>query len=71
MHWCLIVIDLSNGLDPFSPLGILFLAFGVVFSVSIPYFLIKSNEINPDKDTKTDRDKLQAEKIASLYPKKP
>ena len=64
------MIDLSNGLDPFSPLGIVFLVFGVVFSISIPYFLIKSDDINPDKDITAYRNKLQAEKIARLYPKK-
>gem|GEM_PF-4549197 len=49
MRQSLIVIDLSNGLDPFSPLGIVFLIFGVIFSICIPYFLIKSDEINPSK----------------------
>jgi len=51
-------------------MGIVFLVFGVVFSISIPYFLIKSDDINPDKDITAYRDKLQAEKIARLYPKK-
>ncbi|CAX32119.1 Conserved hypothetical protein [Prochlorococcus marinus str. MIT 9313] len=67
----MLVPDLSNGLDPFSPWGIALLTFGVIFTFCIPFFLIKSDDFNPDKGGKAYQDEMRAKKIASLYPKKP
>jgi len=56
------VPDLSNGLDPFSPWGIALLTFGVVFTFCIPFFLIKSDDFNPDKGSKAYQDEMRAKK---------
>tara|TARA_Y100001968_G_scaffold203889_1_gene187192 strand:- start:23 stop:166 length:144 start_codon:yes stop_codon:yes gene_type:complete len=40
------IIDLSNGVDPASPLGLAIISIGIVFTVGLPVLLILKGRKN-------------------------
>tara|TARA_Y100001968_G_C19436076_1_gene759774 strand:- start:161 stop:379 length:219 start_codon:yes stop_codon:yes gene_type:complete len=62
---------LSTGLDPLSPVGIIFLSISLLFTATCIYILssLDQDSIN-DKKRKNLLKRERDEKIARLYPKK-
>ena len=64
------LVDLSNGLDPSSFLGITLILFGILFSIGCFYIMYNlSNDSIFDQRRKAAIEKERADKIAKLYPK--
>ena len=64
------MFDISQGLEPFSPLGCTLLVLGAIFSASCIYVMSNLDEDSiEDKKRKSLQDKERSQKIARLYPK--
>ena len=67
----MIFLDISQGLEPSSPLGICLLLVGVIFSSGCIYVMSNHNHDSiEDQKRKMALEEERAYKISRLYPKK-
>ena len=65
------MVNLSEGLNPQSPLGIGLLIIGAIFSAGCIYIMSNHNlDSIEDQKRKKNLEKERAQKIARLYPNK-